>query len=406
MVAPIDYTTQVTTPIQSAVQGLQLGSGIADIRTRQAQREADADAQQQRRNALIALNEKENPTVEDYMAVANILPKDQADSIRASYEAIDTDRQQNSLASGGRILAAMQSSPELGIELLNKEAEVSRNSGDEEQAKAYETWAKIAEISPKQARNTIGIMLSSIPGGDKVIENLSKVSETRRKEGLHPSAIKQAAADIGKTEAETKKILKEVDKLGAEAEKAVIELEKMKSGEAIIDPKERFSQEEKLRKEYVGRTKGFIESQRVYENIKSSATAGAPGDIALVTSFMKMLDPGSVVRETEFATARDTAGLLTRLQNIASKVESGEFLSPSQRKAFVALAGKYMSATEKQEGKVREDLGMVVKNYSLNPDNVFGTRAESDTEPQQDDVEDATVTPKAVDNILQELGIM
>ena len=43
----------------------------------------------------------------------------------------------------------------------------------------------------------------------------------------------------------------------------------------------------------------------------------------MITGFMKMLDPGSVVRETEFATARDTAGLFERLTNEATKIAIG-----------------------------------------------------------------------------------
>jgi hypothetical protein len=90
---------------------------------------------------------------------------------------------------------------------------------------------------------------------------------------------------------------------------------------------------------------------------------------------MKMLDPGSVVRETEFATARDTAGLYTRLENSLKKAESGQFLQPKQREEFVNLAKQYLDSSQKKAGEEKTALGVVVKNYRLNPENVFGPEA-------------------------------
>jgi hypothetical protein len=87
---------------------------------------------------------------------------------------------------------------------------------------------------------------------------------------------------------------------------------------------------------------------------------------------MKMLDPGSVVRETEFATARDTAGLFTQLENRLQKAQNGQLLSPSQRKEYVALSQKYLESAQKKAEQEKKDLGIVVKNYKLNPENVFG----------------------------------
>jgi hypothetical protein len=81
-----------------------------------------------------------------------------------------------------------------------------------------------------------------------------------------------------------------------------------------------------------------------------------------------------VVRETEFATARDTAGLFERLTNQATKIQSGQLfaLDSKQRQEYVALAKQYLDAAEKKAEQEKKDLGIVVKNYKLNPENVFG----------------------------------
>jgi hypothetical protein len=157
-----------------------------------------------------------------------------------------------------------------------------------------------------------------------------------------------------------------------ETQKAALDLEALKASGGI-DPAKVFEQEEKLRKEYQVRSKVYGELGTTFANIKSSANSkNGPGDIALITGFMKMLDPGSVVRETEFATARDTAGLFTQLQNRLEKAQNGQLLSDAQRKEYVALSQKYLDSAQKKSNDDKKALGVVVKNYRLNPENVFG----------------------------------
>jgi hypothetical protein len=184
--------------------------------------------------------------------------------------------------------------------------------------------------------------------------------------------LKKKAADLGLTQAQTGSALATTRKLGVETQKAALDLEALKASGGI-DPAKVFEQEEKLRKEYQVRSKVYGELGTTFANIKSSAGAkNGPGDIALITGFMKMLDPGSVVRETEFATARDTAGLFTQLQNRLEKAKNGQLLSSAQRDEYVALSKQYLDSAQKKSGEDKKALGVVVKNYRLNPENVFG----------------------------------
>ena len=207
--------------------------------------------------------------------------------------------------------------------------------------------------------------------------------DARFQERLKLGELEKQAVDLGLTKAQTNSAIAQTRKLGQETAKIVIELAALKANNGL-DPTKAFEQEEKLRKEFQVRSKVYGELGTTFSNIQSSATAqSGPGDIALITGFMKMLDPGSVVRETEFATARDTAGLYTRLENSLKKAESGQFLQPSQRNEFVNLAKQYLDSAQKKAGEDKKALGVVVKNYRLNPDNVFGPEqaAPSDIPP-------------------------
>jgi hypothetical protein len=186
--------------------------------------------------------------------------------------------------------------------------------------------------------------------------------------------LEKKAADLGLTNAQKNQALATTRKLGQETQKIALELEGLKATGGL-DPVKSFEQEEKLRKEFQTRTKVYGELGTTYNNIKSSAEAkNGPGDIALITGFMKMLDPGSVVRETEFATARDTAGLYERLLNTSQKLQSGQLfaLDSKQRQEYVNLAKQYLDSAQKKAGEDKKALGGVVKNYRLNPENVFG----------------------------------
>lgn len=313
--------------------------------------------------------------------------------------------------------------------MLTDQAAALRNGGRENEAKAAEAAAQAIGLNPTAAQTTVGLYMARLPGGTGYLEAADKALSTIRLEAQAPAELRQkiAAADkaesdattalatadnaqdkakaeaalakaqadtaaikleyvrtnevldvqtkgeqLGLTRAQIGSALATTKKLGVETQKAALELEALKATGGV-DPAKVFDQEEKLRKEYQSRTKVYGELGSTYANIASSAQAQTgPGDIALITGFMKMLDPGSVVRETEFATARDTAGLYTRLENSLKKAENGQFLQAKQRNEFVSLAKQYLDSAQKKAGEDKKALGVVVKNYKLNPENVFG----------------------------------
>jgi len=96
------------------------------------------------------------------------------------------------------------------------------------------------------------------------------------------------------------------------------------------------------------------------------------GDMAAVFLFMKMLDPGSVVRESEFKAAQGTAGAMDQLAIKIEQLKEGSILSADQRKDFLKLAKSFLDASIDLKNKTRLNLGQAVDNYSLTPQNIFG----------------------------------
>ena len=60
--------------------------------------------------------------------------------------------------------------------------------------------------------------------------------------------------------------------------------------------------------------------------------------MALIFNFMKMLDPGSTVREGEFATVANSGSVSQNMRAFYNKVWSGQRLSDAHRKDFTTRA--------------------------------------------------------------------
>jgi len=87
--------------------------------------------------------------------------------------------------------------------------------------------------------------------------------------------------------------------------------------------------------------KGYIDIRDSYNRITASAKdPSAAGDMALIFNYMKVLDPGSTVKEGEFATAQNSAGVPEVIRGQYNKIISGKRLSTSQREDFVDRAKK------------------------------------------------------------------
>ena len=82
-----------------------------------------------------------------------------------------------------------------------------------------------------------------------------------------------------------------------------------------------------------------------YERLKAAlANPGGIGDIATVFAFMKMLDPTSVVRESEVALATSAGGLFDRMMTQLKKVEDGTLLIDDVRADVDALADQLIAS--------------------------------------------------------------
>lgn len=94
-----------------------------------------------------------------------------------------------------------------------------------------------------------------------------------------------------------------------------------------------------MRKEWNDLTKMDTEASQSYGRVKESAALGtAKGDVALLINFVKVLDPGSVVRESEFATVAGAVGVPERFVTFFKRAQDGQRMSGPARLEVVRAA--------------------------------------------------------------------
>ena len=128
-----------------------------------------------------------------------------------------------------------------------------------------------------------------------------------------------------------------------------------------------------LRREFNNRqeVKEFRTIDAAYQNVRSAAAnPSAAGDLSLIFAYMKILDPGSVVREQEFANAQNAAGVPDRVRNLYNRTLNGQRLNPNQRRDFLNQAeGLYRSRRQTYD-QIADEYRSYAQDYGVSPDRV------------------------------------
>ena len=164
---------------------------------------------------------------------------------------------------------------------------------------------------------------------------------------------------------------------GLDPKLSVARMEALRQAELASQPKAEDMQklfdnlqknENELRKEFnsLPEVKDFNKVRTSYDKVVLAGSNPSPaGDISMIFNYMKILDPGSVVREGEFATAQNAGGVDDMVRNQYNRLINGERLNEGQRNDFMNQA---RFAAEAQFKPVAEQMGRyqaIAKNNNL-----------------------------------------
>lgn len=323
-----------------------------------------------------------NPSVQSINALIVKYPA-LAERFKKPLEILSDEERQTKQGQAIPIYAAMQSgNSKVAKELLQSQVDALRNSGDEKGARAAEAQIKLIDADANSATTAFGVTLASIMGPDS-FEKTFKSLDAQRAAPVELRE-KSAAATLKELEAQyaPEKIAADLGLVGAQAEQAraaagasraaAAESNAKIAGinSALIPPEKRPELELKLRNEYASRTGTYQDVKQAFGRVKASQESAA-GDLSLIFNYMKMLDPGSAVREGEFANAQNAASVPDRIRNMYNKLINGERLNTGQRKMFASQAEALFNQAATGEKTIRSGLTRIATGYGLNPSNIF-----------------------------------
>lgn len=123
-----------------------------------------------------------------------------------------------------------------------------------------------------------------------------------------------------------------------------------------------------MRKELQDRIKQDRSVLSMYTNVQNAAKSGtAAADLSMIFAYMKMLDPGSVVREQEFANAQNAAGIPDRILNVRNQILSGNRLNPKQRAEFTNEARQLANEAQHRITSGSREYQGIAEQYGYDP---------------------------------------
>lgn len=108
--------------------------------------------------------------------------------------------------------------------------------------------------------------------------------------------------------------------------------------------------EDDLRKQYLSHPlyKGMAEINDAYMGVESNPGLTGADQQALVYQFTKILDKGSVVRESEYAMSAKNAGAISQARQYLEKLQSGKSLTPEQIGHMKSVARNLVESSRRQ----------------------------------------------------------
>ena len=189
------------------------------------------------------------------------------------------------------------------------------------------------------------------------------------------------------------------------SEGTVIQYDPQGKMNIVKEPKEGFTPQDKAqltttyRKEFDSLSDKYRIVRDSYGRILASVKdPSAAGDLSLIFNYMKVLDPGSTVRESEAASVENARGVPAAIRNIYNKVIKGERLEKGQREDFASRSDMLFKSQATTQDKLIKRYEGLATRYGLSaedittPVDVYDQKSSPGTgnQTQQPSVDDIT----------------
>jgi hypothetical protein len=294
------------------------------------------------------------------LLMAQGMQQPQGQMISGHYVAPSWTQQLNPLAN----VLAGQAIGERADTKQTQMAEALRTQGDAAVQKVMETFKQNPQLGVQEAAK-----LQQYPQVKALLPSLSESLKPTTLEREYQAAIndtrnpyKGSINDFKNQMSEADKERIAIAKREADLSAARFNLEKSKSE---INPAEAG-----LRTSFLGQIQPHVQISQAYRKIEAAPETAA-GDMSRIFGYMKILDPGSTVREGEYASAENARGVPDSVRAQYNRVMSGQRLTPKQREEFTQSAGDLVNSQKTQFETQKKYYTDISTQNRINPANII-----------------------------------
>lgn len=191
------------------------------------------------------------------------------------------------------------------------------------------------------------------------------------------------------------------DPFGVQRTKAQLQTAQVQATQQIL-PKEKLTRATTLRKEFQAHPvyKSFQTIERSEKSMKvayeksvadKTTKSRIASDQALGVLFQKLLDPTSVVRESEYARTPEGAGIMSRIKSVLPRLARGGLgISNEDRKELYEMAEALLVVAKEQMNKHIANYTGFAQSYDVDPKLVLGNLQRFDIDSKTPSVLNAT----------------
>lgn len=222
---PFDYTIKQADPNQMIMGGLQNASAIMQVQNAQRESEAKVQLAQQQANDLQRKQEEaamkqrrfsevaQNPTSSAVRRLMVEFPE-LSEQFNRAVTSLSTAEKESLISTGSGVLFALEKGKnDIALNLIDRDLDAARNSGDESRVWNLENIKDSIQASPEGARFALKGVLMSAMGGKEYADSMKSLGEEERAQAEAPAKL---------------------SRMQAEAEKAAVDARFAESG-AVID---------------------------------------------------------------------------------------------------------------------------------------------------------------------------
>lgn len=354
----------------------QLGAALRGGIDRRRAAAAEAERLANYTSLLEQYQETQDPSL--LIQMQDVAPE-KFEGFQKAWDMKDEIERKNIVQSNMEVLGNIYAgNDEMAAEKLAVMARASREAGNEGDAALLQQLSRdVLAGKGAQVAQNLGIITGTSPEGQEAMQNLFAQrgelrSQTAQEAELLEQGYKmdnispemrgqmiQRAKDAGYSVDTVEKVFALANNLGALGD---------------MSPKDIVDAYLPIEKEYNDLALPYEETISNVQAINDSAflDTGA-ADQAMVALFNKVLDPESVVRQSEVDATLNAAGTLSQVRTIFDRFLEGEILDPAARKRLVEAVNLIGNNSKGRLINIQEDIGQLVDEAGLKRGVIFKT---------------------------------